>query len=145
MHLSSSLTSISLMVGATFKSIFRSSTRPDLQQYLCTCQKVQWTSSRIYKNLQVLKAGTSGSCVQPVHMHSGILSSRRVTTSSLYVFLKKQRWIFLKHHLKLYGLNGKSRPSPFIPEAGMTCSKSYLINGIKYITSVATRTDWGTQ
>lgn len=92
-----------------------------------------------------LKAGTSGSHVQQqVHTRSGILSARKVTTSSLCVFLRKGGGFFFKYHLN-HTFNGKSYPSPFIPEAGMNYSKSYIINGIEYMTNLVTRTDWGTQ
>lgn len=61
-----------------------------------------------------LRAGTSGGCVQPVHMRPGILSTRKVTISTLYVFLKKSWWIFLKHHLHHTILMGKAtHPSLF--------------------------------
>lgn len=33
---------------------------------------------------------------------------------------------------------GKKHPSSFIPEAGVTYFKSYIVSGIKYITTLAT-------
>lgn len=41
-----------LMLGVSLKTLFQNSTRPDLQQCLCTLLKVQGRSCRIYRNLE---------------------------------------------------------------------------------------------
>jgi len=74
---------LSLMLGTTFKSLFQSSTRPDLQKRLRTrAVDIQWD---LQKPTEMgLKAGTSGSRVrQRVRMcHSFILA-----------FYQQDRWL----------------------------------------------------
>lgn len=108
-----------LMPGVAFKTLFQNSTRPDLQQCLCTFLKVQGRSSRIYRSLQ-------GQHWRLAHLEA-VFNEESII---LPVCLPKETVMdsfetaFKPHHY-----NGKSHPSLLIPEAGMSCSKYYRTNG----------------